>query len=214
MATEVARTATATTLPVRPFSDPSLASLRNALGWVGGKPILMGNRRVTEAEMRTIKGHISILSRSLSCGAADDKVKAVEIAKMSMTFPQQGMDDVSLDLRNESYFEALVGLPAWAVAEARRRIVTGSTAFGRPWGPGPIEFADMVRDVLKPVRADLNDLRTIESVDPWHEPTPEERALIGALMDDLAASLRPSKADTRQSAIDRNRSLVRQSVVC
>jgi hypothetical protein len=161
----------------------------------------MGNRKLSESERRTIKGHISILKSRLSCGATDDKAKAVELARLVTAFPQQGQDQVSADLRAETYFEALDGLPAWAVAEARRRIVAGSTPFGRPWGPGPIEFSDLVREVVKPVKQDLIDLELIDLAAPPEDmPSEESKQRVAAMVDQFKADLGAKTAATQHRA--------------
>lgn len=125
----------------------------------------------------------------LCCGVTDDRIKAVELARLTAAFLQQGQDQVSADLRVEAYFAALDGLPAWAVSEARQRVVNGETAYGRPWGPGPVEFADLVRGVLRPLADDLRDVRTLLRAEAQEiAPPPEEYARVSLGFDDLRAS--------------------------
>ena len=101
-----------------------------------------------------------------------------------------GQDQISSDLRVETYFEALDGLPVWAVREAREAIVNGQTAYGRPWGPGPVEFADLVRLILRPIRNDLCQLEAIAAAEPLDsEPPPEERARVAEGFAKLKAEL-------------------------
>lgn len=202
-ASAIVATAALNPLP-KPFADPLLARLRSALGSANGKPILMGNRSLTDAERRTIRGHISTLRSRLSSSADDDRAKAVELAKLVSAFPQQGQDQISADLRVETYFEALDGLPAWAVARARQEIIGGRTPFGRPWGPGPIEFADLVREMVKPAQDDLRDLETIDQTGPAErEPTDEERERVAAMIDGLKADFGArTRAQMHRSAVD------------
>lgn len=131
----------------------------------------------------------------LFCGATDAKQKAIELAKLTSAFPMQGQDQVSSDLRVETYFDALEGFPAWAIHDARMLVVNGLTAFGRPWGPGPIEFADLVKQVLRPLGDDLRDLSAILLAAPLdHEPPADERARVAQGFDGLRASFNKRSA--------------------
>lgn len=133
------------------------------------------------------------LRSQVSCGANDARDKAVELAKLTAGFPLQGMDDISSDLRIEMFFEALDGLPAWAVREARLSIVAGRTSFGRPFGPGPIEFADLVRSALLTINDDLRDIGTLLSAPSLdEEATPDERARVKSGFDKLKFEMKPN----------------------
>lgn len=143
----------------------------------------------TPAQRQAVSRWTASLKSRLRCDATDHREKAVELAKLTSAFPQQGQDQVSSDLRIETFFEALEGMPAWAVREARLQIVNGQTAFGRPWGPGPVEFAELVRGVVKPVQDDLRELAIIEKATALEvEPTATERGFIEQGFEDLKAS--------------------------
>lgn len=194
---------TANQLPARPFSDPSLASLRNALGWVQGKPTLMTGHTVTEAHRKRLLMWRTTLASRISCDANDNRDKAVELAKLTAAFPQQGQDQLSSDLRVETYFDALNGLPGWAVRQARLRIVNGETEYGRPWGPGPIEFADLVRQQVKPIRDDLQDVDTLLSAEPIDKPPTEaEKARVAAKIEGLKDEFRVKEKAWRTGTIE------------
>lgn len=181
--------------PTRPFLEPSLAKLRNALGEVNGNPVLMTGVEISPASRRQLQALQTNLKSRLSCGANDARDKAVEIAKLTAGFPMQGMDDVPMELRAGMFFDALDDLPAWAVRETRMNIVAGMTKFGRPFGPGPIEFADLVRVTLKPFRDDQRDLDTLLLAKPITvEPTPAERQRVVDGFAKLKADIAPKSS--------------------
>ncbi len=99
----------------------------------------------------------------------------MELAKLLACFPSQAQSDSPANLRMEGYFEALADVPVWAVAEARRRILRNEISFGHNFCPGPPELAGVVRIVLRPVRADLADLRRILAAATSQDVTVAER---------------------------------------
>jgi hypothetical protein len=130
------------------------------------------------------------LKSRVSSDGSDDADKAVELARLSATYPMQGQAETDADLRAEAYFEALDGLPAWAVGEARRLIVKGDTEFGKPWGPTVTEFADLVRSVVAPVKDDLAAVEQLLAARPIGEQTsPAERARVVSGFDKLKVEI-------------------------
>jgi len=109
------------------------------------------------------------LKSRITSGDTDDASKAVTLAKLTAAYPAKGQDQVSSDLRIEAYFEALDDLPAWAAEEARLAIVRGRTDYGKPWGPGPTEFAELVKLVLAPMQRDLGDVEALLIAAPGDE---------------------------------------------
>lgn len=187
-------------LPTKPFSDPLLASLRNAVGWAAGRPILMSGFTITPDQRRRLEAWMTTLKSRLRCDATDTRDKAVELAKLTTAFPMQGQDATSSELRIEGYFEALAGLPAWAVAEARARIIRGETMLDARFAPTPPQLADIVRMVVKPLECDLRDLADIARADiEFKEPTKPEhdRVMNGfeKLKFDLAKSSSPPSTE-------------------
>lgn len=171
-----------------PFSEPWLGGLRRMLGSRNGKPALMGGRRLTAAERRKIEGHISNLYLWLAPATAGDKAVTASLARLVAAFPQQGQENVSADLRIDAYYAALAGLPAWTVVTAVNDILAGKTAYGRPWGPWPVELGDECRKLLKPVSDDLRGLQGLLAAEQEWEPSPEERKRVEEGFQHLRAS--------------------------
>ncbi len=159
-----------------------------ALGWEGGKPVLMGRRPLPDWQTRHIEEQIKALQARLS-PSSDREGMAVELARLLACFPSQAQSDTPADLRMEGYFEALAGVPAWAVGEARGRILRGEVTLGHGFCPTPPELANVVRVVLRPMRADLDDMRKILAASSPQEPTPEERERVAEGFKRLRADL-------------------------
>ncbi len=113
----------------------------------------------------------------------------MELARLLACFPSQAQSDTPADLRMEGYFEALSGVPAWAVAEARGRILRGEVTLGHGFCPTPPELARIVQLVLRPMRVDLDDLRKILAAANPQEPTPQERRRVVEGFQKLRADL-------------------------
>lgn len=116
------------------------------------------------------------------------------------------MDQVSSDLRIEAYFDALHGIPSWAVKAAREAVVRGDTEFGRPWGPGPVEFAELCRVQVKPLLDDLKQIDTLLLAEPIERAVSEnEKARVTAgfakLKSDLAGKHKRSAHQVYEDAM-------------
>lgn len=187
---------TANPAHTKPFSDPLLASLRNAVGWTAGRPVLMSGFTITPDQRRRLETWQTTLKSRLACGATDTRDKAVELAKLTTAFPTQGQDATSSDLRMEAYFEALSGLPAWAVREARARIIRGETMLDTRFAPTPPQFADLVRLVVKPIKRDLRELVDIARADiEFKEPSKPEHERVITGFEKLKFSLSPNRKE-------------------
>lgn len=86
---------------------------------------------------------------------------AVELAKLLTAFPTQAQDQTSTTLRMEGYFEALAGLPLWAIRQAREKIMRGETSLDTRFAPNPPQFAVVVRSLTMAVERDLGELERI-----------------------------------------------------
>ncbi len=160
--------------PTTPFSEPWLKSLRVALGWEGGRSVLMGRPQLPEWQKRYIEELMNGLRARLS-SSSDRRDMAVEVAKLLAAFPSQSHSESPAALRVQAYFEALADAPVWAVAEARGRILRGEVILGHQFCPSPPELAGIVKMVLRPLRADLDDLRRILAASDPQEIAPQER---------------------------------------
>lgn len=86
----------------------------------------------------------------------------MELAKLFAAFPAQTQDDGATRLRMEAYFDALADVPAWAVGEARRQIVSGWTTLDTRFAPTPPQLASLARMIVQPYRKALSDLELIQ----------------------------------------------------
>lgn len=172
-----------------PFSAPWLRSLRSALGSENGRPVLMGRMRLADYQTRHIAAEINRL-RGLLSPSSDRTGMAVELARLLAAFPSQQQSDTPAELRMAAYFEALEGVPAWAVGEARARILRGEVVLDHRFCPTPPELANVVRIVLRPLRADLDDLRKIQAAATGdHTPTEAEKRRVSEGFQRLRADL-------------------------
>ena len=139
----------------------------------------------------------------MAVGPDDGQAKAVEIAKLTMAFPSQGQEGVPNDLRAGAYFDALDGLPAWAVADARRKVVAGRTPYGDPWAPTPAQLRKLVSEILTPLRGELHVLESIEAAEQESKPSDAERRRVIAQMDQFRAELagNAAKAEARGNTV-------------
>jgi hypothetical protein len=117
-------------------------------------------------------------SRASSAGSDEDRAKAVDIAAIVAAYPSQAQADTDAGLRAAAYFEALVDLPAWAVAEARRLIAKGRTDYGKPWAPTPSQLAELVDLIVEPVRRDLATVTALLAAKSIGEAGPDERSRV------------------------------------
>lgn len=185
--------------PSRGFSEDWLRSLRRGLGSENGRPILMAGFRINPGQAKLVQHNRLTLARRLTGEPDERPLIAAEIARLVSAFPSQDAGAaLGGALNAEAYVEALGDMPAWAVRLAREDIFAGRTKFGRPFGPTPVEFGDMVRAILAPYRNDLNDLLAIETAVREREPSTDERQRVAAGFDklrgDVAASLEAERA--------------------
>ena len=160
-------------IPTKPFCAGWLNTLRRALGTVAGKPALMSGYSISPSQARMIENQLSILHRQLTA-EPDRSLAAAEIGRLVAAFPAQDAS-VSGALRADAYMGAVSRYPTWAIAAACEAVFAGKSAFGRPWGPGPVELADLVRKIIQPFAEELRDLETLAAVGGFTEPSPAER---------------------------------------
>lgn len=133
---------------------------------------------------------------------------AVELAKLLAAFPAQEQSASPVALRMEAYFDALFGIPAWAVEQARLKVIRREVATLNPtFAPTPPEFGEIARNIVAPLRADLNRMEEIAQATANLEPTPEERERIVTGFDNLKAELGPRGNSADQIYDDADRAL-------
>ncbi len=152
----------------------------------------MGHPQLPEWQRRYIATLMTSLGERLAPpdqGHDSSRAAAVEIAKLMAAFPTQAQSDTPTSLRMQAYFEALADAPVWAIAEARARILRGEVTLGHGFCPSPPELANVVRLVLRPLRADLDDLRRILAASNPQEVAPQERERVAEGFKRLRADL-------------------------
>jgi hypothetical protein len=150
----------------------------------------MAGVKATDEQKRRIQTHmLRLKSRLTSTG--ERQAIAIELAKLFAAFPAQDQSDSPAELRMEAYFEGLHGIPAWAIAEARGRIVRGETVLDTRFAPTPPQLAVQARVLLEPLKADLAKLERIAlAAGSTAETTAEERARVTAGFDKLKGDMR------------------------
>lgn len=181
-----------------PFSHPSLARLRNALGTMNGKPILMSGFQISAADESLIKRSLSETQERLRPRASDQRQVAVAIGRMITGFSVQDRGAAS-NITADVYMSAVRLLPGWAVIEACDRFLRGEIVTGG-FAPTPPQLCQATETVLRPVLADLANLTQLAAIAEPAEPTMAERGFIEQGFEDLKASLRPPVSDVREAA--------------
>jgi hypothetical protein len=142
----------------------------------------MSGFQVTGAQARQIEEAASRLKASFQAGPADIRAKAVLIARLLSGFPSQQTEQ---SLRADAYFEALDGLPAWAVERSVGRIIRGEAGLDTRFAPSPAQMAVEARRAMQPARDDLAALERLRIAVADREASPEERARVGGGFDRL-----------------------------
>ncbi len=179
--------------PTTPFSEPWLARVRNAIGTVNGRPTLMTGFSISQSERTRIEGMIKQRRDRVATGRDDRKAIIVTLGKLLAAFPTQAQSDGSAEQRVEAYLEALGGIPAWAVDEARKLIITGMAAeCAGSWAPTPPQLVAVCRRILKPDMDIIRDLERVLDAADNTEPDKGERERVidgfAGLRNKLAAS--------------------------
>lgn len=184
--------ATENTLPTTPFSKRWLASLRRGMGTQNGKPILMQGFSISPAQHREITAALFSFRQALIAGVADRPLVGIELGKLLAAFPTQD-PGLAAGLRVDAYREAIDDAPAWAVREARLRVIRGQVeGLRKDFAPTPPQLVAIIDDIVRPLRADLADLESLTKIEPKAEASPEQRAAmankIDGFRDELAAN--------------------------
>lgn len=160
------------------------------MGEVNGRPILMSGCSVTERERSRIIALIARHKTKLSPGHEDRRAIAVILAKLLAAFPAQSQSEAPAAQRVDAYFEALGGVPAWAVDEARKYIITGMAAeCTGSFAPTPPQLATVCRRMMAHDREIVMDLERILLAASEHEPSVDERERVSTGFDRLKADL-------------------------
>ena len=128
---------------------------------------------------------------------------AVEIAKLLAAFPSQDASESPMQLRMAAYFEALAGLPIWAIRDVRVRTVQGMIAgFDQRFAPTPPQFADAVRKTGSPTNP-FRDARRAEG-QTAEPPLPPRSSRIINGFDNLKQEMASRTASNKSPRWDAN----------
>lgn len=131
------------------------------------------------------------MRRALTAGPDERAAIGAELAKLLTALPKQD-PGVTAILLADAYREAIGDAPAWAVREARLRIIRGKVPDVK-FAPPPPQLVAIIDEVLRPYRADLADLEALATIPPAGEATPEERQRVAAGFDNLKTELAAPK---------------------
>lgn len=151
---------------------------------------MMSGCSITPAERSRIEGLARQHRERLAVGPDDRRATVVILAKLFAAFPAQSQSDGPAEQRAEAYMEALAGIPAWVVEDARKAIITGMAAecVGK-WAPNPPQIAAVCRRLMKPHTDTIRDLERILATTGDVEPNNGERERVAAGFAKLKAVL-------------------------
>lgn len=147
----------------------------------------------TSTQVKVLR-HLSVLrSAELVPAKGDGRFHIAEVARIVDAFPQQQTSALKGAIMAQAYIAAVADQPAWALIEARRRIFTGQTPFGRPFAPTSVQLRDLVLAVMLPYRQELFDLECLLQAIGAPEPDPEVKQFVSDGFDDLRRELAGTK---------------------
>jgi hypothetical protein len=150
----------------------------------------------TPQQKLAITNRLNVLKSQLSCDATNDQALAVELARMLSAFPAPHADAQSTKLRMQAYFEALDGIPVWAVSAARLAALRGEGDCDPRFAPTPTQIALLAKSRLQNIRDEialLDKLARAKVESP--EPAPDEYERVSRGFADLKALLTPEVKD-------------------
>lgn len=95
-----------------------------------------------------------------------------------------------------AYFEALTGIPAWAVSDAVNQILRGQTDIDARFAPTPSQLARTARGIMAPLVGDVERLKRIVVASGGDvEPSADERERVldgfAKLREELRSAIKP-----------------------
>jgi hypothetical protein len=177
-----------------------------AMGEIAGRPMLPAGYIVKPEWTIAIDAEIARLKSKLACPPGNEVEQALEITRTFYAFRQEADDraDVDADMQLEGYYEALDGIPAWAVGDARRKILRGDADrsiradLNLRYPPTPPQLALQCRAVLAPIRLELARLQRIREAIANLEEVEVKSLKVRSGLDQLAASFTREKAPPRE----------------
>lgn len=103
----------------------------------------------------------------------------------------------------EAYFEALDGIPAWAVSDARLAALRGDGGCDPRFAPTPTQLALIARQKLQRVRDEISILtRLRDAAEGYQEPPSDEVDRVSKGFAELKAMLAPKREESPLKQFD------------
>jgi ribosomal protein L17 len=120
------------------------------------------------------------------------------VAVLQAQFPAREIDEGTAAARAEGYLMALDGVPLFAIREAVKRFMQSDAGLNPSYMPKAPELRALVDRLSLPARAHRVHLRRLLEAEVERTPTPEERARVRDLVENLKASLAAPVEDIRK----------------
>jgi hypothetical protein len=174
-----------------PWLTRSLAALGD-----GFRPMIPEAAALTTGQRRWVEQAEERLGSHLvpALGAEIGKCVAV----LQAQFPAREIDEGTAAARAEGYLMALDGVPLFALREAVKRAMRGEAGLNPSYMPKAPELRALVDRLSLPARAHRVHLRRLLEAEVERTPTPEERARVRDLVENLKASLAAPVEDIRK----------------
>lgn len=173
-----------------PFSAPWLDTLRRGVGTMNGQPMLPSGFSISEGQRRELDSAIAQYRARLAPASDNHRMTAVVLAKLLAAFPAPAQSDAPVEQRMDAYFEALHGIPAWAVDEARKAIIAGKVPdLSGVWAPTPPQLAKVARMAMERDQRVLVDLERIAAAKQFEDIDQRASRRIADGFDRLRADL-------------------------
>ena len=174
MATDLALQSQPKPISVLP---PWLASSVSAMT-TSYPPRIPADRILSIPQRREVSAMVADCERSLAPAARREIGSAV--MRLLADYPADGASAAIEDARSANWIEALEGLPAWAIDEARRRWVRGQVPGVNPdFAPKPARIRQIATAAMSPVYERRSKLTLLLRAVPDERPvSDEERARV------------------------------------
>lgn len=121
------------------------------------------------------------------------------VARLFMRFPSSRLPDDVAKATLAAYAHDLALFPLWAIDTAFLAVIAGQADTSKAFAPSSIELRKACEKAMQPVYEELAELTRILNAEVYREPTPDEKARVQALFDDLRDELKMN-VDPRDDA--------------
>ncbi len=173
------------------FSEPWLVNLRRALGTTQGRPVLQMGMEITPDQREAINQKLLTLRQQITVSGPTEREQiGRELLSLITAFPTDVKGNEAAALRISAYSDAIGDAPAWAVYQARLKIVRGEVEWGnRSFAPSPPQVAEFVQAELRLLKKDLTDLGQLAAVEKVKVISPEVRKKVHEGLKELGDKL-------------------------